>query len=43
MYPSVRDVCEAGLEELAASTERFLDLALDYKLQAAEGNTGVIA
>jgi hypothetical protein len=42
-YPTLRQVCEAGLEQVIARTERWLDQAQDYMLQAASGNAGVIA
>lgn len=42
-YPSVRTVCEAGLDAVVQHTVGWLDLALEYQLQAATGNAGVIA
>ena len=42
-YPSVRSVCEAGLDAVVQHTVGWLNLALDYQLQAAEGNAGVVA
>ena len=42
-YPSVRDVCAAGLSSAVDRTVGWLALASDYQLQAAEGNAGVIA
>jgi hypothetical protein len=39
----VRHACAAGLTQLIKRTERWLDQAQDYMLQAASGNAGVIA
>jgi hypothetical protein len=42
-YPTVRHVCAAGLASVLERTSDWLVLAMDYHLQAAEGNSLVIA
>ena len=42
-YPSIRQVCDAGIQTAVERTSVWLDRAEDYRMQAAEGNAGVIA
>ena len=42
-FPTIRDACDAGLVAIVSRTADWLALAVDYHLQVAEGNAGVIA
>lgn len=41
--PTVCQACDMGLSALILRTAAWLELAMDYQLQAVEGNGGVIA